>query len=133
MALLDPIYASPSSQAHALKQFLVAHADPLIGAAALLGGRPAVQRTARLLQEVAVTRTLTQRLRREIVGLHRLLALECVQDAESIEAACFAEIDPASPVVERICELADALRAHLSALTKAEAGQPLWKGFSPAA
>ena len=76
---------------------------------------------------------LNRRLRGEMVGFHRLLSLQFVDDISSLEAACFAEIDPASPVVEGICLLTDAFRSKLSALVEVEAGEPIWEEFLNAA
>lgn len=117
----------------ALIQFLLAHADALINASALLGGQQAIRRTSRLLEEIIDVPRLNKRLRREIIRLHRLLALDNVDDAESAEAACFASIDPTSPIVEEICVLTDALRSHLYALAESEADDPLWEEFVAAA
>lgn len=117
----------------ALVRYLCGHAEALLNAAALLGARPAVRRTARLLEELAEARQpLTRRQHAGIGDLHRLLSLEGVDDPDSLEAACFAEIDPASPVVEEICLLTDGLEAHLAALQEAE-GQPLGLDLSAAA
>ncbi len=134
MSLITTIAPYPASAAEtAIAQFLVSQAEPLVSAAALLGGRPAVRRTARLLEELVDTPRLTRRLRREIVELHRLLSLDRVDDLESLEAACFAEIDPSFPAVEEICELTDAMRSHLLALAEVEAGNQLWKELFAAA
>lgn len=134
MSLITTIAPCPSSAAEtALARFLLSHAEPLVSAAALLGGRPAVRRTARLLEELVDAPRLTRRRRREIVELHRLLSLDRVNDPEGLEAACFAEIDPSSPVVEEICELTDAMRSHLVALAEVEAEDPLWKEILAAA
>lgn len=100
----------------ALQSFATVHAAALISAAGLLGGRPAVRRTAHLLEDLLGTTQLTRRLRRELAGLHRLLSLESVDDEESLEAACFSGIDPASPIVDEICLLSDGLLARLLAL-----------------
>jgi hypothetical protein len=124
----------PSSAAEtALAQFLLDRAEALVSAAALLGGQPAVRRTARLLEELVDAPCLTRRLRGELVELHRLLSLDRVDDPESIEAGCFAEIDPASPAVEEICELTDAVRAHFLALAKIEIDDPFWEEILAAA
>lgn len=117
----------------ALIRFLLDHAQALVSAAALLGAQPAVRRTARLLEELIDAPRLTRRLRRELVELHRLLSLDRVADPESIEAACFAQIDPASPDVEKICALADGMRFHFLALAEIEVGEPLWSEILPAA
>ncbi|WP_052272347.1 hypothetical protein [Leisingera sp. ANG-M7] len=53
---------------------------------------------------------LTEKLKRGIVTLHDLLTLSNVHEFEPLEAACFTEIDPASPIVEELCLLADALK-----------------------
>ena len=115
-----PFHPCPQPAEVALARFLAHHAEPLLAAATLLGGRPALRRTARLLEDILDAPGLSRRLRREIVGLHRLLSLDCVSDPESLEAACFAAIDPASPAVEEICVLTDDLRAHLAALAETE-------------
>jgi len=117
----------------ALKGFLAGHVEALISAAGLLGSQPAVRRTAYLIEEILMTPCLTRRMRQELIGLHRLLSLDCVDDRDSLEAACFAEIDPASPVVEEICELSDSLHGHLIALANAEAQDPLWDDLTAAA
>ena len=125
---------SPAHTAEiALKVFLGGHVDALISAAALLGSKPAVRRTARLLDDVLSAPKLTRHMRRDLVGLLRLLSLECVDDFSSLEAACFSEIDPASPVVEEICELTDKFRWHLISLAEAERHEPLWAGLVDAA
>ncbi len=52
---------------------------------------------------------LSRRLSRQLVTLHQLLTLHNVHDPKRVEAAYFAEIDPASPIVEDICLLSEAL------------------------
>ena len=116
-----------------LADFLVENAEPLINAAAVLGGRQAVRRTARLIEDMASAPRLTRRLGRDLVGLHRLLSLDAVDDPDSLEASLFAEIDPASPIVEEICLLTDALRDRLEALAAAEGDQALSTTLAQAA
>lgn len=117
----------------ALKGFLGGHVEALICAAGLLGSEPAVRRTARLIEGIFSAPSLTRRMRQDLIGLHRLLSLDCVDDEASLEAACFAEVDPALPIVEEICKLSDSLRGHLIALADAEAQDPLWNGLTVAA
>lgn len=117
----------------ALIQFLLTRADALINASALLGDQQAVRRTSRLLEGIIDAPRLTRHLRREIVSLHRLLALDNVDDSQSVEAACFASIDPSSPIVEEICELTDALRSQLYSLAESEADGPQWEEIVAAA
>ncbi len=134
MSLIATTTPYPSNAAEtALAQFLLSRAEAFVNAAALLGGQPAVRRTARLLELLVDTPRFTRHLRQEFVELHRLLSLDCVDDPESIEARCFAEIDPASPAVEEICELTDAVHAHLVVLAKFEAGDPIWEEILSAA
>jgi|TARA_R110000850_G_scaffold277075_1_gene422154 hypothetical protein len=134
MTFITSISSSPAIAAEiSLMRFLLSRAEALMSAAALLGGQAAVRRTARLLEDLVDAPCLNRRLRKEIVELHRLLALDRVDDLESCEAGCFAEIDPASPVVEEICELTDAVRAHLLTLANSESDDPVWQGILSAA
>ena len=65
-------------------------------------------------------------LRAELVELDRLLFLDRVDDPDSVEAGCFAEIDPASPVVEEICVLADEFRSHLISVAESDDRPQAW-------
>ncbi|UWQ47201.1 hypothetical protein [Leisingera aquaemixtae] len=93
-----------------LRDFMSSHHEALQNASFLLGGQPALRRTQALLDDITGERRLTGRLKRGIVKLHDLLTLSNVHEFETLEAACFAEIDPASPIVEELCLLADALK-----------------------
>ncbi len=117
----------------AVYQFMSEYADALVSAARLLGGDQAAQRTSLLINEVLQRAPLCRHLRAEFVDLHRLLSLQAVDDLESIEAACLAEIDPASPVVEEVCLLSDGLFDHLVALARAEYLDPVWRPVLDAA
>ena len=124
---MSPFTAIPlgsSDTETAFVRFLLGRAEALFAAAALLGGQPAVHRTARLLEELVDTPHLARRLRQELVELHQLLALGRIDDPESFEARCFSRIDPTLLLVEEICELADALRHHLIALAEPEIDEP---------
>lgn len=134
MTLIMTITSCPAKAAEtALMRFLLDRAEALVNAAALLGGKPAVRRTARLLEDLVDAPRLTRRLRRELVELHRLLSLDRCDDPETLEAECFKHIDPASPAVEEICELTDEMRAHLVALAETEAGEAIWEEILSAA
>lgn len=54
-------------------------------------------------------RRIDRRIERDLIALHRLLSLENVGDPDSLEAALFAMLDPATPDVDRICWLTDRL------------------------
>lgn len=110
----------------ALTGFVLRHAEALVSAAGHLGDAPAVRRTARLLRDLLDRPLLTRRLRIELIALHRLLTLDSVDGIDSLEACCFAVLDPASPLVQDICLLADGLHDRLLDLAEAEAGDPVW-------
>ncbi|WP_052272342.1 hypothetical protein [Leisingera sp. ANG-M7] len=93
-----------------LRDFMCSHDEALQNASVLLGGQPALRRTQALLDEIKLAQRLTRRMKRGISALHDLLTLKNVHDFETLEAACFAEIDPASPIVEELCILSDALK-----------------------
>jgi hypothetical protein len=133
MSVTATLASHPTPPAEtALARFLVDRAEALVSASALLGGRPAARRTAHLIEALTDAPHLNTRLRREVVELHRLLALDRVGDPASLESALFAQIDPESPVVEEICVLTDELREHLVALANAEKSRPTWEGIAAA-
>ena len=99
-----------------LKEFLSERLCALRSAALLLGGAQAARRFDRLASALLDALCLTHRLRRELDWLMSLLTLERVDVYDADEAACFATIDPASPAVEEICLVTDALQEHLMAL-----------------
>ena len=99
-----------------LKEFLSERLCALRSAALLLGGAQAARRFDRLASALFDASRLTQRLRRELDWLMSLLTLERVDVFDCEEAACFAAIDPASPAVDEICLLTDALQERLEAL-----------------
>ena len=85
------------------------NADGLACAAALLGAAPGVRTALAALDGLAAPSGPTQRVIRALDDLLDLLMLEHVHEPHRIEAACFAALDPAEPVVEEICLLADGL------------------------
>lgn len=97
-------------------RFAEDHRDALLNASELLGGPGAERRCMKLLDDLREAKTLTRRLRAELVDLHRLLVLDRIDDLESVEAACFAEMSPADSRVHDICLLADRLHDLLRAI-----------------
>ncbi len=93
-----------------LRDFMSSHHEALQNASLLLGGQPALRRTQALLGDLMSARSLTRRLRYRIAALHGLLTLSNVHDIETLEAAYFAEIDPASPIMEELCLLIEGLK-----------------------
>ena len=101
-----------------VRGFLGQHSEALAQAADLLGGPAAEGRARRLAGAVARAPRLSPALRRELEVLHALLSLEDVADLDGVEAACFAAIDPASPLVEEVCLLTDELTRLLDELDR---------------
>lgn len=108
-------FDTPRSAFAELAVFLWSEAEALQNAALLLGGRPALRRTQRLLDAMTTAPRLTRHLAREVSALHDLLTLRDVGDPDYIETAYFDEIDPASAVVEDICLTADRLEGRMTA------------------
>ena len=101
-----------------VRRFLARHSEALAQAADLLGGPAAEGRARRLTEAAGRAPRLSRSLQRELEALHGLLALENVADLDGVEAACFAEIDPASPLVEEVCLLTDELTRLLDELDR---------------
>ncbi|MBI6630998.1 hypothetical protein [Pontibaca salina] len=89
--------------------FVEENSEGLQYAALLLGGRPYLRRTQRLIDDLRRQPKLTRSVKYEVTVLQELLTLEHVHDDERPEAAYFALLDPAMPYVEEICALADGL------------------------
>lgn len=106
----------------AMSSFLVEHAEPLMNAAGVLGGKRAVQQVAELIRDLPEQKVLSRRLARRLEGIRDLLTLEHVADIESLEAVHFALIDPEDPVVPEICWLTDQFGDYLDALRAADPG-----------
>ena len=98
-----------------LRAFVEEHRQALIAAGSLLGG-PGGARTAQaVIDGLGPTPTSPRRLRLDLGSLLDLLMLQNVHDETRIEAALFAAIDPASPIVEDLCLFADGLRDAVEA------------------
>lgn len=96
-----------------LREFFLNHSEALQNASVLLGGQPGVRCVHAIMDDLAIQPKLTRRMEHNLIRLYELLTLKDVHDPERIEAACFAEIDPGSPIVEDICLLADEFTDHL--------------------
>ena len=105
----------PSPALRDLRAFVAGHADGLAGAAALLGAAPGVRIALAALDGLCEPGHPVARTMRALDKLVDLLMLEHVQDPDRIESVCFAALDPAEPVVEEICLLADGLSNRLEA------------------
>ena len=103
------------SAAHELSTYLNDHHEALCNAAALLGGQTGVRLAQSIFDGLNDQSFICRRTMMALDNLIDLLMLEHVEDLERAEAAHFAAIDPASPVVEEICLLADSLHSVISA------------------
>lgn len=105
-----------------LRDFVSDHSEALQYASLLLGGRTWLKRMHAFISDVMDTTVLTRRLDNEMRSLTDLLLLENVHDEGRIEAECFSDLDPASPVVGDICLLAEAMQEQLSFLNDLRLG-----------
>lgn len=110
----------PAADLELARAFLHAHGTALAAVAHMLGGAAASGRVFLLIETLRDACRLTRSQHRHLVDLYRLLSLENVGDPERIETAMFAAIDPASPIVEEICRLAEALEALLHQISADE-------------
>lgn len=110
------IHHEPATDAlHALRLFVEGHREGLWHAARLLGGYDGaalVEDLAARLRDDDGIRLSTLRCAHAV---HALLTLRNVGDPGRVESGFFAVIDPADPVVEDICLLADGLDDALRA------------------
>ena len=107
--LTDDIIIPPSPALRDLRSFAAENAEALACAAALLGAARGVRTALTALDGLAVPGRPTARTMRTLDDLVNLFMLEHVHEPHRIEAACFAALDPAEPIAEEICVLADGL------------------------
>lgn len=105
----------PYGAASALHIFAHDNMEGLQNAALLLGGRPWLTRTQRLMEDLRASPVTSRRVQREVIALHALLSLDHVHDEDRPEAGYFADLDPEQPYVEEICLLADGLTDAIAA------------------
>ncbi len=100
--------------ATALHRLFHENSAGLQNAALLRGGRPALKRVTRIIDDLSYSSKIGGRTQRDIEALHALLTLSNVHDEDRPEASYFAELDPAAPYIEEICLLADQLEAAMA-------------------
>ncbi|MEE4210707.1 MAG: hypothetical protein V2I43_15755 [Parvularcula sp.] len=108
-------YTAMPSATHDLRAFVHENLDALLNAAALLGGRPGLRLAQAVSDGLRDVGAPSRRTMEALDDLLDLLMLEHVHDTDRIEAGRFVLIDPASPIVEEICLLADGLDDALDA------------------
>lgn len=94
----------------ALRDFVGEHREGLLNAAELLGASGGLHLAQSVLDGLADPDQPSARTLAACTDLLDLLMLEHVHVPSSVEAAQFAAIDPAWPVVEEVCILADGLK-----------------------
>ena len=118
--MTNPIPMKPEASRHperlALRVFFATRREALCSAAMLLGGGDWQRRAARICDTAGDRAPLPRRFQHDVAELLGLVTLQHVDDADRIEAACFAAIDPADPVVEEIRLLSDRLQDVLFAV-----------------
>ena len=92
------------------------HGHRLAEAARLIGGLSAEAQVVALVVRLTHASRMTDRIRRDLVALHGLLALEEVSAGGPAETILFPEINLASPKIEDICRLTDLLEDLLETI-----------------
>lgn len=109
------LYPNHTSALDALRAYVQDQRDGLLDAAELLGGSAGLRQALNAIDGLAQRDLPTGRTLEACGGLLDLLKLEHVHDPSRIEAERFARLDPAWPVVEDICLLADGFSDVLDA------------------
>ena len=114
----SPTFFAPvaSPDLSALRQFFEEYQDGLATAAELLAGKRGRRVVDTIMKGLDVDGALARVTWNALRDLLGILTLENVHDEDREEAALFAAIDPADPVVEEICLLSDGLRRLLEAM-----------------
>ena len=99
-----------------LREFFHDQSETLQSATVLLGDQPALRCVHALMDDLATQPRITHRMKSNFDRLQAVLTLDEVRDMYRIEAALFAAIDPASPIVEEICLLSGQLGEQLQAI-----------------
>ncbi|WP_282025323.1 hypothetical protein [Limimaricola cinnabarinus] len=97
-----------------LRAFVQGHREALLCAVELPDSPPGLRLAMEAVDGFAAADIPSRRTMRLLDDLLGLLMLEHVHDPDQIEAASFAAIDLARPVVEEICLLADGLNEALA-------------------
>ncbi|MCA1777666.1 MAG: hypothetical protein LC676_19265 [Loktanella sp.] len=97
---------APTAVGTPLHDFVEKNAPALRNAAAVIGGRGAVQTVNRLFDDLSSKPSIGVHTQRRVDRLIRLFEL----DDAVVDDDFFLTIDPFDPIVEEICLLADSLR-----------------------
>ena len=128
MNIANPLAFKPTSPREQailpIHRFIEEHQDALFHAAKLLGGGGGAHIVHEISGALSRDSVLSNRTIRLLGQLKDILFLEHVDNPDRVEAGLFAAINPADPVVEDICLLADGL-AHALRNSPAASGLAL--------
>ena len=108
----------PCQNLKQVRGFLRDYGTALAMAAYKLGGPTASARVFLLCEAVRHARQLTRAQSRQLVGFHRLLTLEHVEDPNRTESDLFIQINLAYGFVDECCSLSDKLRGLLKSIAE---------------
>jgi hypothetical protein len=113
-----------SSPTHldAVRGFFAAFGQDLAEAARLLGGPATEARVVNAAASLEAARRLDARLIRDLHYLHRMLLADVPGDPDDEGSLLYPFLDPASPTVETICIVTDALADLLESIGERVSG-----------
>lgn len=123
-----------SSPTHldAVRGFFAAFGQDLADAARILGGTSAEARVVNCAASLEAASRLDTRLVRDLHYLHRMLLADVPRDPDDEGSLLYPYLDPASPTVDAICTMTDALADLLESIGERVSG-PLCASIDDAA
>lgn len=115
----DTVMSPGAGSGDPIPLFVQGHRDALRHTASLLGGRHGVRLVDDLVERLSRGDGTTPAIAQLLDRIEHLLALENVHIDGSVEAAAFAAVELADPVVEELCLLLDGLRSARAAMSAA--------------
>jgi hypothetical protein len=103
-----------------VRRFFFDHGHDLARAATMLGGAAAEARVVSCGIRLQTAMRVDRRIQRDLVALHRLLALEDVNEPGILEIDLFCTLHPGSAEVETICLLTDLLADLLGEIDRVD-------------
>ncbi|WPY93277.1 hypothetical protein T8T21_09065 [Limimaricola variabilis] len=127
--MFDFTHTEPARETFDLARTLfLDHGQDLANAARHLGGKAGESRVRSCALQLEAATRMNPRTRRDLVVIHRLLALENVGDPDCLESELFSNLHPGSAEVETICLLTELLEDLLYQIDR-----PLLAGKDPLA
>jgi hypothetical protein len=123
---------SSTTDLEAVRGFFAAFGEDLAEAACVLGGTAAEARVVNAAASLEAVSRLDARLIRDLHYLHRMLLADVPGDPDDEGSLLYPCLDPASPTVEAICIVTDALADLLESIGERVSG-PLCASIHDAA